>query len=115
MDKKQRQAEREALLHRLWAAHVERLVEALENTPAGDLKAALLNVTRQTLSDNGITLDTLSKEAAGDIASGLADKLKRAVEQSQADPVETPEATPSVQQDATPLPPPEWEREKVPG
>ena len=70
-------AEREELLDRLYNANLRALVEQLEAAPK-DAPAALLNVSRQLLSDNFISHDTLSEqertqEAAKVIAENIRD------------------------------------------
>lgn len=65
--------ERKALLERIWIAEAKAFAELLENTPAGELPAAVLNTARQFLGDNGVRLDTLKDDKGGMSAETLAE------------------------------------------
>lgn len=51
--------EREALLMRLYNAHLKALVEIVEKTPPSELTAPTLNAATKFLQDNAVTHQTL--------------------------------------------------------
>lgn len=51
--------EREALLMRLYNAHLKALVEIVEKTPPSELSAPTLNAATKFLQDNAVTHQTL--------------------------------------------------------
>ncbi|SMF40250.1 hypothetical protein SAMN06265365_113141 [Tistlia consotensis] len=61
------------VLERIWLAQAEKLAALLETTPADQLQAALLNVARQFLSDNGINRASLSVPDIAEALSGITD------------------------------------------
>lgn len=61
--------EREALLLRLFNAHLKALVEIVEQTPATELTAPTLNAATKFLADNAVTHQTLKDKEAEKIAS----------------------------------------------
>jgi hypothetical protein len=63
--------EREALLMRLYNAHLKALVEIVEKTPPSELSAPTLNAATKFLQDNAVSHQTIKdRESAGDLARG---------------------------------------------
>jgi hypothetical protein len=52
--------DRRATLTRIWMASAKALATILEETPAADLQAAVLQAARQFLSDNNVDVSTLT-------------------------------------------------------
>ena len=70
---KSTQAERQQLLEELFNEQIRGLVEQLKKEPT----AALLNVARQTLADNGVSHHTLSEEErTQDTAKAMAREIE---------------------------------------
>ena len=64
--------EREALLHRLYAGHLKAVVEIVENTPAVELSAPVLNAITKFLADNAVTHQTINdKEKATEVNANI--------------------------------------------
>ena len=54
-------AEREELLHQLWAAQMRVLIERMNNTPASELSAAMLREVRAFLADQGVQHESMNR------------------------------------------------------
>lgn len=64
--------EREALLMRLYNAHLKALVEIVEKTPPSELSAPTLNAATKFLQDNAVSHQTIKdKEAAQELDRGF--------------------------------------------
>lgn len=71
------EAARQELLERIWCAQAKALATILEQSDPKELQAALLNVTRQFLSDNGVDVQSVgAKNGMSQSAlAGLAAKM----------------------------------------